>query len=134
MNIKHKLVTFTAIALLITPVWGLAEPAQSELKQQVTYVTGGIGDDERAAIESAKHNYNLHVISSEKDGAFVGDTQLAIYNRAGSQVLAAEAGPLFYAELPPGKYTISAQSAGIQQKKTVTISRENESNLHFVWN
>ena len=38
----------------------------------VTYVTGGIGEDEKKAIEDAKADYNLYVMSASTSGAFVG--------------------------------------------------------------
>ena len=31
----------------------------------ITYVTGGIGDEERTAMRSVQHDYNLHVLSQK---------------------------------------------------------------------
>lgn len=69
----------------------------------VTFVTGGIGDEEREAMQEMRRDYNLHIMRSEKDGAFTGETNIIIYDRNGNEILAIEAGPLFYINLPVGK-------------------------------
>jgi hypothetical protein len=100
----------------------------------VTYITGGIGDEERTALESVSRDYNLHITSAGTNGAYTGDTTLAIYDRLGNQVLMREVGPLFYASLPPGKYTISAENGdGARQNHTIKVSENQAANIKFLW-
>jgi len=99
----------------------------------VSYVTGGIGDEERAAIQAQQQHYNLHVTNTDHNGAYVGDTHVAIYDRHGNTLASQDVGPLFYAELPRGRYTIVASNdAGDEKRKIVTINHSAK-NVNLVW-
>lgn len=74
----------------------------------IQYITGGIGDEERTSIEAVKKDYNLHVTSAATSGAFVGNTQISILDSNNQPLLTSETGPLFYAKLPDGTYTVEA--------------------------
>lgn len=100
----------------------------------ISYVTGGIGDDERMAMENAQHDYNVHVTNVGPEGAFVGETQLAVLDAKGRQIFDTVAGPLFYINLEPGKYTISAVNAGMKQTKRITVTSKSDTNISFLWN
>ena len=110
-------------------------PSTIEPQQQnnISFMTGGIGDEERDALNEAKGRYNLHVMSSSRDGAFTGDTKLSIQDRKGNTLVTADAGPLFYAQLPAGKYTLTAENNGNQQTKPLTIGKNGSSNVHLLW-
>ncbi len=115
----------------LTPV----TPSAVEPQQQnnIAFVTGGIGDEEREALNEAKARYNLHVLSSSRDGAFTGDTKLSIQDHKGNTLVTADAGPLFYAALPAGKYVLMAENNGMEQKKPISIGKGGSSNVHLVW-
>lgn len=101
---------------------------------EVQFVTGGVGDDERNAMEQMQKDFNLHIMSSNKDGAFVDNRSLVVLDKHKKEVLNTQAGPLFYATLPAGKYTvISTNKDGVEQKKTVTISKKSPARISFVW-
>lgn len=123
----------TAIAL------GLAAPAFANMPSpvyqgQVSYITGGIGHEEQQVMEDAAPNYNLQVTNSEKSGDYVAGITFVIRDRDGREVLhAANAGPLFYAQLPPGGYTLQATYGGAQQVKDVTVTGRHAADLHLVW-
>lgn len=108
----------------------IVQPHQSG---NITYVTGGVGDEEREAMRSIKNNYNLSVMSSDKSGAYVGDARVAILDQAGDELLSTQVDPLFYAELPPGNYIIKGSSAGQSRKQNVHISEGKTSQVHFAW-
>ena len=101
----------------------------------VTHITGGVGDDERDAIEAVRKDYNVHITNSNKDGAFNDSTQISITDKAGVEVVSADAGPLFFVELPTGSYTIVATHRDMTQTKKikVTKSKKTQPDLHFVW-
>ena len=110
-------------------------PSSIEPQQQnnITFVTGGIGDEEREILNEAKSRYNLHLLSSSKDGAYTGESKLTIADAKGSILVSADAGPIFYAQLPAGKYTLTAQNNGLQKTKQLNIGKSGSSNLHLVW-
>ncbi len=132
---KHTVAAFCAVIVLGFTAGAYAYPDPLPVKQEgnVTYITGGIGEEERDALQLARADYNLHVMNSYRDGSFSGDTHITIFDRAGKQVLTTTAGPLFYANLPAGKYQIVANSNQAEQKKSFTTAGSGQSNLHFVW-
>lgn len=134
-NIKHTITAISAVAALGIATAAHAYPDAIPVQQQgnVSYVTGGIGEEESTAMQQARHSYNLHVMNSYRDGSFSGDTKITIYDRAGKQVLATDAGPLLYANLPAGKYQIVADADNVQQKKSFSTSDASQKDLHFVW-
>ncbi len=103
----------------------------------VTYVTGGIGQDEKDAIEASKADYNLYVMSASVDGAFVGDAHVDITQKNGNAVttvLSVVAGPLLYVKLPAGTYTLSASLGDQGKTQTFTIGKKaTTENIHLGW-
>ena len=106
----------------------------TEQKQaDVNYLTGGIGDDERALIQAAKPSYNTHITNaSVEGGAFVGDTEIIITNKDGAEVLHVMAGPLLYVQLPAGKFTLTATHGEEHKTQTITIGGKKKSGANVV--
>ena len=123
-------------AATVTAVATQAQAAYSVMPYQagnITYVTGGIGDEERTAIEAVKNEYNLSVISAGKGGAYSGDTNVVIRDKQGQELLNTAAGPLFYAQLPAGSYTIEAQSEGKTRRENITVAQGKPAHVRFSW-
>ena len=101
---------------------------------EVNFVTGGIGDDERQAIEATKSSYNVHVTNASINGAFVEDTNVVIRDKAGAELLSVEAGPLLYVALPRGSYTMEATHGSEVRKKNIVIGSKTRSvPVHLGW-
>ena len=105
---------------------------QEQRNGSIAYITGGFGSEERAALEGVSNQYNLQIISSNKEGALVADTHITVFDTAHNIILDTVSGPLFYAELPAGKYVIAISHGEVVQRKDVIISGTN-SHLHFTW-
>ena len=100
----------------------------------VMFITGGIGEEETLAIKNSGARYNVHILNSGKDGSFIRERLITITNAKGKTLLMEEAGPLFYVQLPSGKYQIMVESPnGPMQKKTVNVSKTGVSTIHFLW-
>lgn len=99
----------------------------------VTYITGGIGEEERTALAAVKNDYNLAVISSQVSGDYIGAEELVISDAVGNELVRAEAGPLFYAKLPKGNYTLQASIGGSAQTRKVTIGGDTQRTVYFRW-
>jgi hypothetical protein len=108
------------------------QPFQAVQINGITYITGGIGDEERQELESTKHNYNLHITSASSDGAYVGNAHIVIHDGKGNELLDVQSGPIFYAQLPAGKYTVEERRENNIQKKRILVGH-NDSSLHFSW-
>jgi hypothetical protein len=90
-------------------------------KKGVNYITGGIGDEERKDFEARRKEYNLHLTLTSRHGAFAGDTGLSIERSSNTVLQEVDAGPLFYANLAPGSYSISLSHGGLKREMTVVI-------------
>ena len=108
-----------------------------ESSPDINYVTGGIGEDEKASIEAAKGDYNLHVMSASTSGAFVGDARVIISTKSGSEtkeMLNVVAGPLLYVKLPAGSYALDASLGEQKKHQDFTIGgKQPAANVHLGW-
>lgn len=100
---------------------------QPKTQNGITYLSGGVGLDERSEMKASMHGYNLIMTFAEKSGAYVADVKVSIKSLGGKQGLEAVSdGPLFYAALPPGRYRVSAEYAGKTQTKIVKLGKANQ--------
>lgn len=117
---------------------GFASPAGAALTEtqagNVTYVTGGIGSDERTALEAQKRQYNFTMLSANTKGELTGDTQVIIRDSAGNEVLNTTAGPLLFANLPDGTYTLEATNEGQVKTQKIFVRGGKQSHVHLSWN
>ena len=121
----------SAISSAVDP--SLAPPPRRE--GGVEYRTGGVGKDERDALHVAARSYPLKLVfAGRQQTDFVADVAVRVLDATGNEVLAAaDAGPLFYADLPPGQYRIFASLRGqtFEQRANVTAGKQTQ--LAFYW-
>ncbi|MGB4063099.1 MAG: carboxypeptidase-like regulatory domain-containing protein [Azonexus sp.] len=100
----------------------------------VTYISGGIGDEERDEIRLRERDFNLKLLFSERDGSYLGSVDVVVLNPKGEAVLEANsAGPFLLAQLPPGSYVIKVSMNGQQQQKKLSISEKRRYEGVFRW-
>jgi len=133
-NMRYPGLAAVVFASAVTASGAHAYSLQPQQTGNVTYLTGGIGDEERDALKTVKNDYNFSLMSASKAGEFVGNTQVVIKDRQGNQLVNTYAGPMFYAQLPPGRYTVQAISEGQSRSQNITIAQGRSSNVHFSWN
>lgn len=133
-----------ATLLALFPVVGLAagEPIDMSVVQLVpheqngiTYLTGGIGEDESRAIQQTK-GYNLHMTFSKgADNKYIADADVVIQTAQGQSVLSlSQVGPMVYVKLPADKYVIVGSRGGQEKRQTVAIDGASASSVIFHWN
>ena len=144
-RVLSLMLPIAAVAALLFPVMLQAaslEPIDSagvQVQQQqqngVTYLAGGIGEDEAKAIQQTG-GYNLHMtFAIGPENKYVPDVDVAIQKAQGQTVLTlSEAGPLVYVQLPPGKYTVIATRNGEERRDTADVGSGAARNLVFHWN
>jgi hypothetical protein len=108
---------------------------QPVTKDGVTFVSGGIGDGGRAAMDKIAHDYNLRLMfAQQKTGEYLADIGVTITNAAGKTILATTAdGPFFYARVPPGRYKVTATSAGASLTRDIAVSAKGAARQSFYW-
>lgn len=101
----------------------------------VTYVSGGIGEGHRQSMQAMRKNYNLLMTFAQKGtGAYLSDVKVAIQDSTGKGLITAiSEGPFFFANLPPGKYSVSAEYSGIKQVRTANTKGRKTVSLYLYW-
>lgn len=98
----------------------------------VRVVSGGVGGDERAAIEAQQADYSLKIILIGKGGMYLSDVAVSIHDASGAEVVNHTAeGPFVLADLPAGTYRLGFLAAdGASQKLNVTIVEGQRREVH----
>jgi hypothetical protein len=88
--------------------------------QDITVHTGAVGIEERDALMRAYDDYNLHLGFAQKTGEFLADIDVTIRDAKGEEVWSGKTdGPMLFARLPQGRYTVIAEHEGQRQQRTV---------------
>ncbi|WP_410499768.1 hypothetical protein [Chitinibacter sp. S2-10] len=98
----------------------------------VKYLVGGVGDDEKAALDAVKADYNCRLTFAVKmSGAYLADVTVRVVNLASqAEVLnLVVPGPFLLANLPAGKYSVSAVYRGEMLTTELTI-KANQAREH----
>ena len=111
-----------ALAACLTSTATLAAPTPKQ-QNGITYINGGVGQEEQAAMQALRADYNLQLtFATKQSGAYRSDVQLDIMDTKGNTLVsAANTGPMFFARLPAGTYRVSAAAEGKTFKRTVKI-------------
>ena len=143
--IHYFVLPFVAISVLLFPVvlnaTNLAPIDNTGVQVQplqqngITYLSGGIGEDEARAIGQAQR-YNLHMtFAIGPENKYVPDVDVTVQSASGQTLLTlTEAGPLVYVQLPPGKYNVVATRNGEARRDTAEVGSGAAHNLVFHWN
>ena len=101
----------------------------------IRYLNGGVGKDEEMAIKSQGRNFNMHMtFAAGQRSAYLAGVKLTITGPNGNAVLTNDdAGPLFYAKLPAGRYHAIAETNGMKQTKSFTVEKSGSVNVVFYW-
>lgn len=102
---------------------------------EVSFVSGGVGGDERAAMQAMRADYNLSLLFSVAgSGEYLSDVKVSIKDSSGNNLLdAVSDGPMLFAKLKPGRYTVSADNNGQVMRKTATVGNSRLTSLAFAW-
>jgi hypothetical protein len=100
-----------------------AAPTVESAKSQATYVTGGIGVEDRAQLKAREKEFNLKLVFTSAEGNYLSDVDVAVKDATDKSALALVApGPLVLAKLPRGSYVVQATYEGKRQTRTVKLS------------
>ena len=106
----------------------------------IRYVSGGIGESERAELNALSSQFNLHLLfATQGSGEYLSAVRVNILDARSGPVLTAESkGPWFYAQLPPGDYSVEVTPTGRRgqdetQRKTVHLDGSGQARFDFYW-
>jgi len=123
----HSLTLFSAglaLALGAAAVQAAGLPAERQAGG-VTYVTGGVSEDEANAFKAVRSAYPLTIELVQKQvgrNEFTADAHVKLIDSAGRVALDAKAeGPFMLVRVPPGQYRVQATLNGRTVESTVQV-------------
>ena len=110
---------------------------KAEVLGNVTYVTGGIGEDETAAMRGVAKSYQLEIVFVQKlkeQEQFISDVKVKIQDAQNNSVLdITTEGPFLLANLPNGKYVITAEFNNLIKRQQVSVNAKKHQKVVFWW-
>jgi hypothetical protein len=127
-----------AASTLLVLVLASAAPAvdrpslEPHMQGKVTYLTGGIGEEEQAAVREHAGEYNLWITLTRPDGAYLSKVEVRVENDAGETLLDTTTdGPFLLAKLPPGRYAIRTMAMDRHtERRTVDVPEQGQSRIY----
>ncbi len=124
-------------ALALAIAWPAAAAALPAAKSDhgITYVSGGIGHDEAAAMKAAAKDYPLSMVfAAGKHDEYLSGVRVRLKDKAGNVALNEVAdGPIMLVKLPEGRYTIDATRHGKTLQRTVRVPAHGDHQVVFHW-
>jgi hypothetical protein len=103
----------------------------------VTFVNGGIGQDESEAMKQAASRYSLAIelaSTASPRAEYLSDVQIDVRDQKGAAIFSAGSlGPLLLANLPAGRYVVTATRNGKSQKRDVVVGPGAHAKLSFAF-
>ena len=133
---KTKVMSVFLAALFTAGTVSAQEPAlQPRTEGGITFISGGVGMEERDALKKVEGDFNLRLLfAAQGSGEFVADVKVTIRDGKGKNVLeASSVGPRFFVKLAPGNYKITAENNGTVMTRAVRISPKRSVSQAFYW-
>ena len=99
----------------------------------VTYITGGIGEDEVQAFRAAATRYNMRITLASKSGHYLSDVDIKITSGQRDVLSVRTEGPFLFVSAQPGRYQIVAQDRHLTETKQVVVPARGGVDIHFYW-
>jgi hypothetical protein len=126
-----------ASALALAFAWPAAAAAIPAAKTEhgITYVSGGIGRDEAAAMKAAAKHYPLSMVfDAGKHDEYLAGVKVRVKDKAGNVAFDEVAdGPIMLIRLPEGRYTIDATRHGKTLQRTAQVPAKGDRQVVFHW-
>ncbi|WJF91447.1 carboxypeptidase regulatory-like domain-containing protein [Paraburkholderia bonniea] len=107
-----------------------------QIQQQgnVSFVSGGVGQDESNALQQAQNQWPLSLRFTGPGADFLSEVKVKINDAHGAEILNATAdGPYMLVRLLPGRYTVHAAYKGHDQSRVITIPAKGNAKSVFRW-
>ena len=114
-----------------------AQIPDTQYSQGISYVSGGVGEDESQAILAEAKQWPLLLELSQLEngrGIWIFGAKIKILNTKNQVVFDAQAdGPYILINLPIGQYRIEATYQGVVQSKAINILASASQKLAIFW-
>jgi hypothetical protein len=119
--------------LLVTAMMAASSAAADG--RLTAYISGGIGEEERAQFEASKDYFNLRLVFAARgSGEYLSAVRVRIADDQGIELLEDDSeGPLFYVRLAPGSYVVTARYGDEAQTRRVRLRETGAETLVLYW-
>ena len=135
--LKNKLLACSLAAVLLgsaAPVLAADVEPVIQGAGNVTYVSGGVGDESINRLTAMANEFNVKLVFARTSGEFVSGVAVKITDAGGRSVVDARSdGPWFLARLPVGHYQIVASLGGKAEKRQIDVGASKLSTIDFRW-
>lgn len=135
MNFKIKSI-LSAICLTCSSIL-FAQIPDTQYSQGISYISGGVGEEESQAILAEAKQWPLLLELSQLEngrGVWIFGAKIKILNTQNQVIFNAQAdGPYMLINLAAGQYQISATYQGVVQNKSVLIQTSAPQKLAIFW-
>ena len=109
-----------------------------KIQGAVTYLSGGIGDDEEIQIRREAKDYGvlLEFAEVERDtlhGRWTSDVSVTVKSAANAVLSTTTDGSLMLVKLKPGSYVIDAERQGVKQTERIEVNANAVARERFFW-
>lgn len=115
----------------------LAQIPDTQYSQGISYISGGVGEEESQAILAEAKQWPLLLELSQLEngrGVWIFGAKIKILNSQNQAIFDAQAdGPYILINLTAGQYQIEASYQGVSQKKSVNIQASAPQKLAIFW-
>ncbi len=135
MNFYIKTI-LSAVCLTCSSVV-FAQIPNTQYSQGISYITGGVGEEESQAILSEAKQWPILLELSQLEngrGVWIFGAKIKILNAQNQVVFDAQAdGPYMLMNLPAGDYLLVGSYQGIVQKRSLTVKMESPQKSNLFW-
>jgi hypothetical protein len=126
-----------SIQLLMMSSWALAQIPETQKSQGISYITGGVGEEEAVAILAEAKQWPLLIETSQLEngrGVWIFGANIKIMSNTKQAIFDAQAdGPYMLVNLEPGDYMIEATYQGVVQKRALSIKSSSQQKMSIFW-
>jgi hypothetical protein len=133
-NISARPLAALFVSCILASAQVFAQSAPAPIAHNgITYVTGGIGEDEVHAFHEVAANYNMRITLASKAGHYLSDVEVKITSGQREVLVVRTAGPFLFASVPAGRYQVVARDRHLTETKQVVVPRQGGIDVRFYW-
>ncbi len=123
--------------LLVLSPFAFAQIPDTQHSQGISYISGGVGEEETLAILAEAKQWPLLLELSQIEngrGIWIFGATIKVINTKQQTIFDAQAdGPYMLINLDSGEYSIEASYQGIQQKRSISIKAGSPQKILLFW-
>ncbi len=134
---KTLLKLFLSCQLILMSSWAVAQIPDTQYSQGISFITGGVGQEETEAILAEAKQWPITLELSQIEngrGVWIFGALIKVLNVKKQIIFDARAdGPYMLINLVPGEYVINATYEGVVQTRAISIKADSSQKISLFW-